>query len=60
MQWETATPVGFPVCRRHEDCTLKKTIVGRLKAEMHQRVGLHTISVPEGEGGDDIQANPGV
>ena len=20
MQWETATPVGFPVCVRHNDC----------------------------------------
>ena len=20
MQWETATPVGFPVCKRHSDC----------------------------------------
>ena len=25
MQWETATPVGFPVCMRHNDCRLKKT-----------------------------------
>jgi len=25
MQWETATPVGFPVCVRHNDCRLKKT-----------------------------------
>ena len=25
MQWETATPVGFPVCMRHKDCTLKTT-----------------------------------
>ena len=24
MQWETATPVGFPVCVRHNDCRLKK------------------------------------
>ena len=24
MQWETATPVGFPVCMRHKDCSLKK------------------------------------
>ena len=22
MQWETATPVGFPVCMRHNDCSL--------------------------------------
>ena len=20
MQWETATPVGFPMCMRHNDC----------------------------------------
>ena len=24
MQRETATPVGFPVCKRHKDCWLKK------------------------------------
>ena len=51
MQWETATPVGFPVCMRHNDCRLKKTAVCRLKAKMNQRVALHTISVPEREGG---------
>ena len=33
MQWETARPVGFPVCMRHNDCRLKKTAV---KAEMKQ------------------------
>ena len=27
MQWETATPAGFPVCMRHNDCRLKKTAV---------------------------------
>ena len=25
MQWETATPLGFPVCMRHTDCGLKNT-----------------------------------
>ena len=54
MQWETATPVGFPVCTRHNDCRLKKTAVCRLKAEMNQQVAFHTLSAPEKEG-DDIQ-----
>ena len=49
MQWETATPVGFPVCVRHKDSGLKKTAVRRLKAEMNQRVVLHTPSAPERE-----------
>jgi hypothetical protein len=31
MQWETATPVGFPVCMRHNDCRLKKTAVKFIK-----------------------------
>ena len=24
MQWETATPVGFPVCMRHNDCRVAR------------------------------------
>ena len=24
MQWEAGTPVGLPVCMRHNDCRLKK------------------------------------
>ena len=43
-------PIGFPVCIRHDDCRLKKTAVGRLKAEMNQRDALHTILVPAREG----------
>ena len=26
-QWESATPIGFPVCMRHNHCRLKKTAV---------------------------------
>ena len=44
MQWETATPVGFPVCTRHNDCRLKKTAVWRLKAGMKQQVAFNTPS----------------
>ena len=52
MQWETATPVGFSsVHEARKDRRLKKTAVSRLKAEMNRRVALHTISVPEREGG---------
>ena len=29
MQWETATPVGFPVCMRHHDCRLKRPLAWR-------------------------------
>ena len=53
MQWETATPVGFPVCRRHKDCRLKDSGV-KTEAEMKQQVVFHTPSAPEREG-DDIQ-----
>ena len=53
MQWETATPVGFPVCMRHHDFRLKKTAEKRLKAEVNQQVACHTLSEWEG---DDIQA----
>ena len=28
MQWETATPVGFPLYMRHKDCRLKKPADG--------------------------------
>ena len=52
MQWETATPVGFPVCMRHNDRRLKKTAVRRLKAEVNQQVAFHTLLEWEG---DDIQ-----
>ena len=27
MQWETATPLGFPVCMRQNDCRLKKLLL---------------------------------
>ena len=54
MQWETATPVGFPVCVRHNGCRLKKTAECRLKAEVNQQVACHTLSEWEG---DDIMSH---
>ena len=44
MQWESASPGDPAVCRRHTDCRLKEMAVRRLKAEMNQRVALHTMS----------------
>ena len=41
---------------RHNDYRLKKTAVGRLKAEMNQWVAFHTQSVPLRDWGDDTQA----
>ena len=49
MQWETATPVGFPVCTRHNDCRLKKTAEWRFKAEVNRQVACHTLSEWEGD-----------
>ena len=37
MQWDTATPVGFLVCMKHNHCRLKKTVVSD-SANPHLRV----------------------
>ena len=51
MQRETATPVGFPVCMRHNDCNSGVKIEGR-----DESAGCisYTISTREGGGGGDI------
>ena len=45
MQWESATTVGFPVCTRHKDCRLRKTLVSESSLDImedEQTLELHS------------------
>ena len=52
MQWETATPVGFPVCVRHGDCEAERDGGWKIEGGGESAGCIScTISAIEGGGG---------